>query len=81
MDPLKLTEVGSVTDDEFVSRQQHLEVAHAQFSLEGSSLCRITLVRDHLHGRRPLGKLALPVGHGSQGNDDEVGAALTLDFN
>jgi hypothetical protein len=64
MDPLKLTEVGSVADYEFVSCQQDLEVTHAQFSLKGSSLCGITLVRDHLHRRRPLGELALPVGHG-----------------
>ena len=80
MNPLKLTEVGSVTDYEFVGSQQYLEVAHAQFSLEGSSLCRITLVRDHLHRRRPLCKLTLPVGHGGQRNYNEVGATLTLGF-
>lgn len=80
MNPLKFTEVGSVTDYEFVSCQQYLEVTHAQFSLEGSSLCWITLVRDQLHRWRPLGELALPVGHRGQRNDDEVGTALTLDF-
>ena len=68
----KVTEVKSVTDDEFVSRQQHFEVAHVQFSLEVSSLCWIALKRDH-SGWRPLGNLALPVG---QGNDGEVGAGI-----
>ena len=81
MDPLKLAEVGSVTDYEFVSCQQYLEVTHAQFSLESSSLCWIALIRNHLHRRCPLGELALPVGHGGQRNDDEVGATLTLGFN
>ena len=81
MDPLKLTEVRSVTDYEFVSRQQHLEATHPQFCLESSSLCRITFVRDQFHRRCPLGELALPVCHGGQRNDDEVGGALLLGFN
>lgn len=43
-------------------------------------MCWVTLIRDHLHRRGPLGKLGLPVGHGSQRNDDKVRAALALGF-
>ena len=61
--PLQSTEDRSVLDDVLVRREHDLEVIRPELRLQHLALRRVALVRDHLHARRPLGKLARPVGH------------------
>ena len=76
VDPLDLTQNWSILDDILVGRQEDLELARAHIALEHTTLGGVALVRDGLNGGSPLGELSGPIGHGGQGDDDEVGSSL-----
>lgn len=67
-------------DDILVRRQQHLKVTPPNLTLRRLPLRRRPLVTHQLYARRPFIKLGDPVGHGREGDDDEVRTGLTLLF-
>ena len=78
MNPSNLSQDWSVLDDVLIRREQHLELAHPDLVLQRTTLLRVALVRDHIHTRCPLRKLAGPICHGRQRDNDEVRATLLL---
>ena len=80
MNPFGLTENRAVLDDVFVRSEKDLELSRSQFRLQFTTLSRIPFVRNHLHSWCPFRKLARPISHGRQGNDDKKWPTLFLHF-
>lgn len=80
MQPLDLGEQRAIFDDVLISREQDLEVARANLVLRILALVGGALVGNHLDRGGPFLEFRDPVGHGREGNDDEVGAVLLFGF-
>lgn len=78
MDPLDLSQEGSILDDVFVSRQENLESTGSNFVLRLFSLRRRSFVRNHLDGWCPLFEFHDPIRHSRERNNDEERSVLLL---